>query len=250
MICRPRSSRVSPLRQLVFDASPDDAAIARMEERLGYVFKDRRQLVEALTHRSYAGEQHLDHSYERLEFLGDAVLQLAVTRYLFETHPDLAEGEMAKVRAAVVNERTLARLARTIEIGPALLLGRGEELTGGRDKDSLLSDVIEALVGAIFREAGFAVVENLILGLWKETIADRAEAPGERDYKTRLQETLARNGLRPRYEVEEDGPEHAKQFTARVFAAGDLLGEGHGTSKKRAEQAAAQQAAAAFERRA
>jgi ribonuclease III len=234
----------------VSDDRPHAAAIARLEERLGYVFEDRAQLVEALTHRSYAGEQQLEHSYERLEFLGDAVLQLAVTRYLFENRPDLAEGEMAKVRAAVVNERTLARLARSIEIGPALLLGRGEELTGGREKDSLLSDVIEALVGAIYLESGFAVVEALILGLWRETIDDRAEAPGERDYKTRLQETLARHGLRPRYEVDEEGPEHAKEFTARVFAGGELLGEGSGSSKKRAEQAAAQVAAAAFEQRA
>jgi len=221
-----------------------------MEQLLGYVFQDRSQLVEALTHRSYAGEQQLEQSYERLEFLGDAVLQLVVTSYLFETRPDLAEGEMAKVRAAVVNERTLARVARSIEIGPALLLGKGEELSGGRDKDSLLSDGIEALVGAVFREVGFAAVEPLILRLWREIIDDRAEAPGQRDYKTRLQETLARHGLRPRYDVAEAGPEHAKHFTAKVFAAGELLGEGQGTSKKRAEQSAAKRAAAAFKRRA
>lgn len=232
------------------DNGSHTAAVARLETLLGYEFRDRAQLVEALTHRSYAGEQQLAHSYERLEFLGDAVLQLVVTRYLFDTRPDLAEGEMAKVRAAVVNERTLARVARNIEVGPALLLGRGEELTGGREKDSLLSDALESLVGAIFREAGLPAVEPLILGLWRDIIDERAEAPGERDYKTRLQETLARHGLRPRYEVDEDGPEHAKQFTARVFVGGELMGEGSGTSKKRAEQAAAQVAAATFEQRA
>ena len=224
------------------DVGPDNEAIARMEGLLGHTFRDRDQLVEALTHRSYAGEQQIDESYERLEFLGDAVLQLAVTRYLFDNRPDLAEGEMAKVRAAVVNEKTLARLGRTFAVGPALLLGRGEELTGGRDKDSLLSDVVEALVGAIFREMGFAFAEELVIAHWRSTIDERAEAPGQRDYKTRLQEALARRGLRPRYEADESGPEHAKEFTARVFAAGELLGEGRGTSKKRAEQEAAMRA--------
>jgi ribonuclease-3 len=151
---------------------------------------------------------------------------------------------MAKVRAAVVNERTLARLARDLSVGPALLLGRGEDLTGGREKDSLLSDVVEALVGAIYREAGYDAAAGIVLRHWRELVDDRAEAPGQRDYKTRLQEQLARRGLRPRYDVAEEGPEHAKQFTATVFADGEPLGTGAGTSKKRAEQAAAQVASA------
>ncbi len=229
------------------DGTPDHAAIKRMETLLGHHFSDRDLLLEALTHRSYAGEQQIESSYERLEFLGDAVIQLAVTRYLFENRPDLAEGEMAKVRAAVVNEKTLARLGRSLDIGPALLLGRGEEMTGGREKDSLLSDVVEALLGAVFREMGFEFAEQLVISHWRETIDERAEAPGQRDYKTRLQETLARRGLRPRYETDEAGPEHAKLFTARVFAAGELLGEGDGTSKKRAEQEAARIASETLE---
>ncbi len=224
------------------DAHADPEAAASLEERLGYHFRDRDLLDEALMHRSFAGEQQTDASYERLEFLGDAVLQLSVTLYLFESHPGMSEGEMAKVRAAVVNERTLARVARELEIGPALLLGKGEELTGGREKDSLLSDVMEALVGAIFRETDFRFAHEFVMGHWRDIIDERAVAPGERDYKTRLQETLARRGLRPVYAVEEEGPEHAKHFTARVTAAGELLGEGSGTSKKRAEQAAAQHA--------
>ena len=218
----------------------DPDAVAALEDRLGYRFADRALLVEALTHRSYAGEHHVETSYERLEFLGDAVLQLAVTEYLFAVSPGLTEGEMAKVRAAVVNERTLARLARDMSVGPALLLGRGEDLTGGREKDSLLSDVVEALVGAIYREAGYDTAAGIVLRHWRELVDDRAEAPGQRDYKTRLQEQLARRGLRPRYDVVEEGPEHAKKFTATVFAGGELLGAGEGTSKKRAEQAAAQ----------
>ncbi len=220
------------------------AAVATLESRLGHVFIDRELLRQALMHRSYAGEQGLAESYERLEFLGDAVLQLAVTRHLFEQHTGMSEGEMAKVRADVVNERTLARLGRTLGVGPALLLGKGEDMSGGREKDSLLSDVVEALVGAVFSEAGFTAAERIVIAHWSDVIDDRAVAPGERDYKTRLQEHLARIGLRPKYVVEEQGPEHAKTFTAAVYAAGDLLGRGAGTSKKRAEQAAAQHASA------
>ncbi len=223
---------------------PLGAAAGRLQELLGYEFVDEDLLREALTHRSYAGELQLDESYERLEFLGDAVLQLAVTQYLFDSRPDLAEGEMAKVRAAVVSERTLALVARRLEVGPALLLGRGEDLTGGRGKDSLLSDVVEAIVGAVFLEAGYQRAAELVHHHWRDTIESRASAPGERDFKTRLQEALAQQGLRPRYEVLERGPEHAKQFHARVYGGGELLGEGSGTSKKRAEQAAAEVAAA------
>ncbi len=218
---------------------PHPDALADLEAQLGYHFTDRDLLGEALTHRSYAGEHHTERSYERLEFLGDAVLQLAITEYLFELEPKLVEGEMAKVRAAVVNERTLARLARTLHVGPALELGRGEDLTGGRDKDSLLSDVVEALVGAIYREAGYATAAEVVMRHWRALVDERAEAPGQRDFKTRLQEILAQRGMRPRYEVVEAGPEHAKEFTAEVFAGHDKLGEGVGTSKKRAEQAAA-----------
>lgn len=221
----------------------DAAAAETLEANLGYTFRNRELMRMALIHRSYMGEQNLEESYERLEFLGDAVLQLAVTEYLFRTKPTLSEGEMAKVRAAVVNERTLARLAREMQVGPALLLGRGEDLTGGREKESLLSDVMEALVGAMYLEAGYEAAAELVVGHWKKIIEKRSEAPGHRDYKTRLQETLARRGLKPRYELTETGPEHAKRFTARVLAAGELLGEGDGTSKKRAEQAAAKSAA-------
>jgi ribonuclease-3 len=223
--------------------SLDPQAVARLQELLGYEFQDRGLLAEALMHRSFAGEQQIDSSYERLEFLGDAVLQLSVTRYLFEQRPDLAEGEMAKVRAAVVNEKTLARLARRLEVGPALLLGKGETMTGGRNKDSLLSDVVEALVGAVYHETSFEFADELVLRHWRDLIDERATAPGRRDYKTRLQEHLARQGLRPVYNVEEHGPEHAKRFTAQVLAAGEVLGEGSGSSKKRAEQAAAERAA-------
>ncbi len=219
------------------------AALDRVESALGHRFANKDLLRRALIHRSYAAEEGVDESYERLEFLGDAVLQLSVTHFLFNEYPELTEGQMAKVRAAVVNERTLAELARTMDLGPLVLLGRGEDLTGGADKDSILSDVVESLIGAIYLEAGFDVASAIVLERWVPIVRDRATAPGEADYKTRLQEMLARLGLRPRYEITEEGPEHAKVFTASVFADGRELGSGVGTSKKRAEQAAAAAAA-------
>ena len=223
------------------------AAVARIQEALGHEFTNPDLLHRALMHRSYAAEESLDESYERLEFLGDAVLQLAVTHYLFERYPQLSEGEMAKVRAAVVNERTLAELARRMRIGPLVLLGRGESLTGGADKDSILSDVVESIIGGIYLEVGFASTRELIEAHWAPLVDDRASSPGEADYKTRLQELLAQQGLRPQYTIEEDGPEHAKVFTAEVFAGDRRLGTGSGTSKKRAEQAAAFDASQALD---
>lgn len=216
--------------------------VARVESALGYSFKDPELVTLALTHRSYAAERGLDTSYERLEFLGDAVLQLAVTGYLYETHDDLAEGEMAKVRAAVVNQSTLASIARSLGLGPYVHLGEGEAVSGGHDKDSILADVVEALLGAIYRDGGLTPAAELILRLWVPVIDERATAPGQADYKTRLQEMLAQRGLTPRYELTETGPDHAKTFTAELWADGELLGTGVGTSKKRAEQEAARAA--------
>ncbi len=193
-------------------------------------------------HRSYGAEKGITESYERLEFLGDAVLQLAVTDYLYEAYPQLAEGEMAKVRAAVVDAATLAALAKTFGVGSALMLGRGEEQTGGREKHSILADVVEALLGAVYVDAGYAIARDLILDHWGNLVDRRAASPGRRDYKTRLQERLAAAGNRPRYVLSERGPEHAKEFTAEIWDGDSKLGEGKGTSKKRAEQAAARDA--------
>jgi ribonuclease-3 len=216
--------------------------VAGVESALGYRFGSAELAALALMHRSYAAERYLDVSYERLEFLGDAVLQLAVTRYLYDRYDKLAEGEMAKVRAAVVNQQTLATLARSLKLGNFLLLGQGEESTGGRDKDSILADVVEALLGAIYLDGGYQPAEGLILRLWIPIIEERASAPGQADYKTRLQEVLAQKGQLPRYEITEIGPDHAKKFTAELWAGGELLGAGEGSSKKRAEQAAARAA--------
>jgi ribonuclease-3 len=196
----------------------------------------------ALTHRSYAAEHGLNLSYERLEFLGDAVLQLAVTRYLYDTYEQMAEGEMAKVRAAVVNQKTLAAIARELGIGAHVLLGQGEEMSGGRDKDSILADIVEALLGSIYLDGGYEGAERIILERWVPQIVDRASAPGRRDYKTRLQEVLAQRGLQPRYVITESGPDHAKLFAAELWVDGELVATGVGSSKKRAEQDAAENA--------
>ena len=224
-----------------------DDPVARLEKELGYTFEDRELLRLALVHRSYAAEQEIDESYERLEFLGDAVLQLAVTHYLYKTYTELAEGEMAKVRAAVVSETALARVARGFNVGDAVYLGRGEEMTGGRDKSSIISDVMESLIGAIYLDGGAGAARDFVLAHWSDIIDRRATDPGRRDYKTRLQERLAQAGEQPAYAVTEDGPEHAKEFTAVVSVKGRVLGTGTGTSKKRSEQAAAEAAFAQLE---
>lgn len=210
-----------------------------LEEALGHEFQDHALLRLALIHRSYLAEHIEPESYERLEFLGDAVLQLSVTDYLYRSFPELQEGELAKIRASVVNERALARIARRFGVDDALLLGKGEEQTGGRNKPSILADAMEALLGAVYLDRGFAAAQAIVIRHWSELIDERAVTPGLRDYKTRLQEALAQRSLRPEYEVTESGPEHAKIFEASVHADGFSLGIGVGTSKKRAEQEAA-----------
>jgi ribonuclease-3 len=214
---------------------------------LGYDFGSEELVTLALTHRSYAAEHGLDCSYERLEFLGDAVLQLIVTRYLYDRYDQLAEGEMAKVRAAVVNQKALATIARKLHVGDSILLGQGEETSGGRNKDSILADVVESLLGAIYLDGGYSPVEELVLRHWIPVIEERATAPGRRDYKTRLQELLAQRGHMPRYELTESGPDHAKVFEAELWVGDRLVGRGRGSSKKRAEQAAAADATGLFQ---
>lgn len=217
--------------------------VPTIEAALEYDFQSTSLVTMALMHRSYAAEHHSDISYERLEFLGDAVLQLAVTRHLYDTYEDLAEGEMAKVRAAVVNQKTLAAIARDLGVGSHVLLGQGEETSGGRDKDSILADVVEALLGAVYLDGGYEPAAGIVLERWVPLIAERASAPGQRDYKTRLQEVLAQRGSHPRYVISESGPDHAKVFIAELWVDGELVGTGEGSSKKRAEQDAARLAA-------
>ncbi len=193
-------------------------------------------------HRSYVADRPEAEANERMEFLGDAVLQLIVTRYLFDHHPGLTEGEMAKVRAGVVNGRELAAVAREVALGDHLLLGKGEEASGGRGKESILADAMEAVIAAIYLELGIEAARRFVLQRWSQRLEDRVAAPGRRDYKTRLQEILAAGGRRPVYRVDDHGPDHEKLFTAAVEVDGETVGRGSGRSKKEAEQAAAAEA--------
>ncbi len=212
------------------------------EEALGHEFGDPKLLRLALTHRSVSADDPSRNDNERLEFLGDAVLQLVVTDLLYEEYPQLSEGQMAKVRAAVVSRPTLAAIARSMEVGEHVELAPGEERTGGRSKDSILADAVEALIGAVYLDSGLEAARSVIERRWSNVIAERALSPGVKDYKTRLQELLARDGRQPEYRVDGTGPDHDRTFTASVSVGGRALGVGVGRSKKAAEQAAAEQA--------
>jgi ribonuclease III len=197
----------------------------------------------ALTHRSYAFERDLGETNERLEFLGDAVLGLVVTDLAYRRFPDLPEGELAKLRAATVNMLTLADVARDLALGEAILLGKGEEQSGGRDKTSILADAMEAVLGAVYLDRGLEAARQLIERVFWPRMAAYVRGEGDRDYKTGLQELAAQDlGSVPQYRVSEEGPDHAKEFTATVFLGGQAYGSGSGRSKKEAEQRAARQA--------
>jgi ribonuclease-3 len=212
------------------------------EERLGYKFSEPALLKLALTHRSVSSEDPGRKDNERLEFLGDAVLQLVVTDLLYEAYPQLAEGQMAKVRAAVVSRDALAEVARFLEVGTHIELAPSEEATGGRQKESILADAVEAVIGAIYLDGGLEPTRDAILELWADRVAERAKQPGVKDYKTRLQELAAREGSRPVYTVDGTGPDHDRRFQAVVTINGAKYGSGEGRSKKEAEQAAAHEA--------
>lgn len=214
-----------------------------MEERIGYRFADAELLTHALTHRSWCAEHPGDPSNERLEFLGDAVLGLVVTDYLFSRFPDLPEGQLAKTRAAVVSADALATVGSELGIGLDLRLGKGEDASGGREKGSILADAVEAVIGAMYLDGGIEPARHLVLRTLDNRIDDAARRPGFTDFKTRLQETAARDGHGPpTYRITESGPDHHKRFHATVLIGGEARGAGDGTSKKEAEQRAAEAA--------
>jgi ribonuclease-3 len=207
--------------------------------RLGVALPDAI-LMQALTHRSYAYEQGGLPTNERLEFLGDAVLGIVVTDEIFRRFPELPEGQLAKLRAAVVNMRALAEVGRDIELGQWLLLGRGEEATGGRDKPSILADTLEALFGAAWLSGGLELAAPLVLRLMSPTIDASQTLGAGLDWKTSVQELSAEHGIGPpEYAVTESGPDHAKMFAATLVLGGTEYGHGSGRSKKEAEQQAA-----------
>jgi ribonuclease-3 len=225
------------------------AQLAALEERIGVRFRDRSLLDLALRHGSFSHEQGRDpgKSYERLEFLGDAVLNLVVADDLYRLHPDMDEGGLAKQRARVVNEAALASVARRLNIAPYILLGRGEEKGGGRQRQSLLADAVESVIGAVYIDSGYGVAHHLVTR-WLGELGEVIERAGE-DFKSQLQERLQRRRQMPRYRItQEEGPDHARTFVAVVEASGKPLGEGRGKSKKEAEQVAAAEALKRLER--
>ncbi|HWG93193.1 MAG TPA: ribonuclease III [Mycobacteriales bacterium] len=222
------------------------SSLAPLEEALGTPL-DPELAERALTHRSYAYENGGLPDNERLEFLGDAVLGLVVTDALYTAHPDLPEGQLAKLRAGVVSTRALADVARTLGLGDWLRLGKGEESTGGRDKSSILADTLEALLGAVYLDRGLAGAALVVRQLFGPLLADVAAQDGGRDWKTTLQELVASAGLGvPEYRTSETGPPHDREFTARAVVAGEVRGSGTGRTKKAAEQVAAEQACRAL----
>ncbi|MDN5796831.1 MAG: ribonuclease III [Intrasporangium sp.] len=221
---------------------PVEVLVTHLTEVVGQEI-DEPLLLRALTHRSFAYEHGDLPNNERLEFLGDSVLGLVVTETLFLGHPELPEGQLAKLRAAVVNMRALADVARTFELGEFVMLGKGEEATGGRDKASILADTMEALIGTVFLSAGMTGAAAFVHHHFDGLIAGAALLGAGLDWKTSLQEKAARAGLgSPDYALDETGPDHEKHFHARVVVGETILGEGEGRSKKEAEQRAAQQA--------
>lgn len=220
------------------EASYDD-----LREALGNPVLDAELLERSLTHRSFAYENGGLPTNERLEFLGDSVLGVVVTDTLFRAHPDLSEGRLAKLRAAVVNARALAEVARTIGLGQHIMLGRGEESTGGRNKASILSDTVEAVIGAVYLSGGFEAASQVVHLLFDPLMENAARLGAGLDWKTSLQELSAEHALGvPEYVIEDDGPDHEKTFTAQVQVGAELYGHGTGRSKKEAEQQAAETA--------
>ena len=224
------------------DATIPDS-LKELDRILGVRFRDGSLRRLALTHRSHAFENDLAANNERLEFLGDAVLGVVVTDMAFREFPEMPEGELAKLRAAIVNMGALADVARDLGLGRFILLGRGEEMSGGRDKSSILADALEALLGAIYLDRGLPTVHKLIERVFRPRMIAYVRGEGERDYKTILQELAsAEVHAVPEYRIRERGPDHQKEFTATVFLAGKEWGAGMGRSKKEAEQQAAHEA--------
>lgn len=215
-----------------------------LQQHIFYTFRKVYLLERALTHRSYANENRLSEHNERMEFLGDSVLNLVVSEQLMNALPGSSEGDLSRIRAAVVSEPSLAAVAREIDLGNYLLLGRGEEQTGGRDKDSLLADSLEALVASIYLDGGIEYAGEFITRFFDETIRKAQTIGGTSDYKTEVQE-LCQERLKtlPGYTVvSESGPDHQKQFEVELSVRGEVYGRGAGKSKKEAEQRAAKEA--------
>ena len=213
--------------------SDEPETLASLEDRLGYVFTDPSLLLEALTHTSFSAENSAP-SYERLEFLGDAVLGLVTASTIFDSYPEAPEGEMTKLRAVVVDQRSLAAVGRDLGVPDHIRVGRGEERAGGRDRDSIVSDVVEAILGAVYIDGGWAEAARLVRDEWQTVIDLRASSPATTDPRSRLQELLAKSRRVVSFSYEQSGPDHAVIFMATASVEGEAIGTGTGGSKKSA----------------
>ncbi len=215
-----------------------------LEEKLNYKFKNRKLLENALTHSSYANEVRMGHtSNERLEFLGDSVLSIIVSDYIYKQFPKMPEGELTRLRASLVCEKSLCGFSRELDIGHYMLLGKGEDKGGGRERDSILADAFEAVLAAIYLDGGMEVAHKHVMNFVLREL-NHTEDDGFKDYKTALQEIIQRN---PEESVtyiltDETGPDHNKSFTVEVHLNSNVIGKGTGKNKKQAEQQAARQA--------
>lgn len=215
--------------------------LKELEKKIGYEFSNRKLLGQAVTHSSFSNEQKINKlkNYERLEFLGDAVLELLSSQFFFETYPDMSEGEMTRLRSSMVCEPALAFCARDLDLGSYILLGKGEEATGGRKRDSIISDVMEAVIGAIYLDGGLSEADKFVR---KFILSDLENKQLFYDSKTLLQEQVQKEGKNLTYElVSESGPDHEKVFVVEAKIDGKTVGRGRGRNKKTAQQQAAYQ---------
>jgi len=217
--------------------------IKKLENNIGYVYKDKNKALQAIIHSSYAYEHRHEGlgSNERLEFLGDSVLNFLITNKLFKEVSDMPEGEMSKLRASVVSEASLSHCARLLNIGDVLLLGKGEEIMGGRKRPSILADAVEAIIGSVYLDGGLEAAEEFVNRFLNENYEKAINGTLFRDYKTKLQEEVQKgSNCNIKYSViEEKGPDHDKVFTVAVYVNGEQMGQGTGKTKKEAEQKAA-----------
>ena len=212
------------------------------EKNIGYSFKDIEHLKIALTHTSFIDEEPTSPTNQRYEFIGDTILDFDLSLFLFDNYPNLDEGSLTKIRSGAVDQNALVNLAKEIDIGKFLFMSKPEESTGGRDKSSILEDAVEALIAAIYFDGGLEEVNKFISNFIYPLIDKLSKNPGQKDYKTRLQEYYAKKGQKVTYTAKSEGPDHNKQFNAQVILENKIIGKGVGKSKKNAEQMAAKDA--------
>ena len=216
--------------------------LKNFEKNIGYSFKDVEHLKIALTHKSFIDEEPTSPTNQRYEFIGDTILDFDLSLFLFDNYPNLDEGSLTKIRSGAVDQNALVNLAKEIDIGKFLFMSKPEESTGGRDKSSILEDAVEALIAAIYFDGGLEEVNKFISKFIYPLIDKLSKNPGQKDYKTRLQEYYAKKGQKVTYTAKSEGPDHNKQFNAQVILENKIIGKGIGKSKKNAEQMAAKDA--------